>query len=497
METNETYERRVGNNPYLRSLHTIGSSMMLVMGLIPVASIVYGIGYYLSNRGFNGVLIGLMMKVAFLFLENIPLLFAVCIPNGVTDKDSEGAGLAGLVSWLTIMAMLDPATVGNFMGSDAVNPAFFHIKNTFFGIVAGTIGAQCYLHFSEVELPELLSFFSGKRLVPIVTVFFSFLVSMVLYAFWPMLYSFFDWVGEELSSLQFYGVGIYTTLNRLLIPFGLHHALNDIFWHHMGAGLGDMDAFWNGTGTLGVTGMYMTGFFPIFMFGLPAAALAMLHTARPDQRKKVFSLLLSASLASFLTGITEPVELTILFLAPGLYVIHAVLSGIIAMLCAVSPMRLGFTFSAGLVDLLICSENPLATNSFWLVPIGVLTACLYYLLFRLVIEKFDLGTPGREPMDEEEAIAHQKLAGNEYTSLSWIILDGLGGKGNIDSLTIADQELVAALSDYSKLDEKRLKMSGATSSVSPVGAIVHIHLGSETRNYYEELLKMMNEKGSR
>ena len=494
METNESYEKQV-SNPYLLTLHKIGSSMMLVMGLIPVASILYGIGYYLINRGINGVLIGLMMKVAYCFLENIPLLFAVCIPNGVADKSHEGAGLAGLVSWLTIMVMLDPATVGSFVGADAVNPAFYHIRNTFFGIVAGTIGAQCYMRFSEVELPEMISFFSGKRLVPILSVFFSFLTSMILYIFWPILYSFFDWVGEELSALEFYGVGIYTTLNRLLLPFGLHHAINDIFWHHMGAGLGDMDAFWNGTGTLGVTGVYMTGFFPIFMFGLPAAALAMLHTAKKNQKKKIFSLLLSAALASFMTGITEPVELTILLLAPGLYIVHAFLSGIIAVLCAVSPMRLGFNFSAGLVDLMICSDNPLATNSFWLLPIGVLTACVYYLIFRVVIEKFDLKTPGREELDEEEIIAQQKLAGNEYTSLAWIILDGLGGKANIDSLTMSEKELVAALSDFSKLDDKRLKMSGATSSVSPVGAIVHIQLGSETRYYYEELLKMMTDRG--
>ena len=207
-------------------------------------------------------------------------------------------------------------------------------------------------------------------------------------------------VGESLIGTGALGAGVYGFLNRLLIPTGFHHVLNSVFWFDL-AGIADLNSFWNGTGVYGQTGMYMTGYFPVMIFGLPGAALAMYHTAYPAQKKMAAGLLLTASLCSVLTGVTEPLEFAFMFLAPGLFLLHAILMGISMYICAALPFRIGFNFSAGLMDYFMCLNAPMTQNPGLLLPVGLLFGLLYYIVFRFYILHFHLKTPGREASEKE------------------------------------------------------------------------------------------------
>ena len=235
-------------------------------------------------------------------------------------------------------------------------------KTQFIGILAGLIGAACYNKFKGTKLPDALGFFSGKRCVAIVTAVYSIFASIVLFFAWPVIYGALVTFGKSIVSTGAIGAGIYEFFNRLLIPFGLHHALNSVFWFDV-AGINDLGNFWSGKGTLGVTGMYMTGFFPVMMFGLPAGALAMYHTAKDKKKKAVYGLLLAGAISSFFTGVTEPLEFAFMFLAPGLYVVHAGLAGISAIVCTLLPVRSGFNFSGGFVDWVLSFKAPYGRKS--------------------------------------------------------------------------------------------------------------------------------------
>ena len=253
------------------------------------------------------------------------LLFAVGIALGMAQKSDGTSALAGLVSWLVVTTLLKPETVALYTGVADVNevdPAFLRVQNVFIGIICGLIGAFCYNRFKDTKLPDALSFFSGKRSVAIVTAGVSLVVAIVLYFVWPWVYGGLVTFGEWIVTLGPFGTGIYGFLNRLLIPVGLHHALNSVFWFDV-AGINDLNNFLSGEGTYGVTGQYMTGFFPIMMFGLPGAALAMYLTAKTTRKKLAYGILLAGAISSFFVGVTEPLEFAFMFLAPVLYVMHA------------------------------------------------------------------------------------------------------------------------------------------------------------------------------
>ena len=330
--------------------------------------------------------------------------------------------------------LLSITAVAMFKGVDVseVPAAFGKIQTQFTGILAGIIGATCYNKFKSVKLPDALAFFSGKRSVAIVTALSSIVVVILLFFAWPFVYGGLVSIGEAIVSTGAIGSGIYVFLNRILIPTGLHHALNSVFWFDV-AGINDIGNFWAGTGVQGQTGMYMTGFFPVMMFGLPAAALAMYHCAKKNKKKVVYGLLLVGSISAFFTGVTEPLEFAFMFLAPGLYFIHAVLSGISAVICTVLPVRAGFNFSAGFVDWVLSFKAPMAENPWMIIPIGLAFAVVYYIVFRFAITKFNLNTPGREEDDELEETKIE-LANNDFTKMAEIILEGLGGKENIISI---------------------------------------------------------------
>ncbi|HHU72051.1 MAG TPA: PTS transporter subunit EIIC, partial [Clostridiales bacterium] len=411
----------------MKYLQRLGKSLMLPVACLPVAGILMGIGYWIdpSGWGANNVVSAFLIKAGGSIIDNMAILFAIGVAVGMA-KDNDGtAALAGLVSWLVITTLLSSGTVAMFTGAEA-DPAFGKIQTQFIGILCGLLGSSCYNKFRNTRLPDFLAFFSGKRSVAIITAGVSIVVSLILFFVWPVVYGALVAFGTAITSTGAIGAGIYGFLNRLLIPFGLHHALNSVFWFDV-ANINDLSNFWSGEGTLGVTGIYMSGFFPVMMFGLPAGALAMYHTAKTNKKKVAASLLMAAALCSFFTGVTEPLEFAFMFLAPGLYLIHAGLTGISAFVVALLPTRAGFNFSAGFVDWFLSFRAPMAVSPWLLIPIGLVFAVVYYFVFRFAIVKFNLKTPGREDDDYGEEEMKASLSSDDFGEVAATIMAGLGG----------------------------------------------------------------------
>ncbi len=478
----------------MKYLQKIGKSLMLPVAVLPAAGILYGIGYWIdpSGWGANSVVAAFLIKAASAIIDQIPILFAIGVSVGMA-KDHDGtSALAGLVSFLMITTLLSTGAVAMYRGVDAseVPAAFGKISNAFIGILAGIIGSGCYNRFKDTKLPDWLAFFSGKRCVAIVTACASIIAAVILYFIWPVIFAGLVAFGTAIIGLGPVGAGIYAMLNRALIPLGLHHALNAVFWFDT-AGINDLSLFWSGAegAVKGVTGQYMTGFFPVMMFGLPAGALAMYHTAKTNRKKAAASLLLAGSLASFFTGITEPLEFAFMFLAPGLYLVHALLTGISAAICAMLPFRVGFNFSAGFVDWFLSFKAPMAVNPWMLLIIGPIFGVIYYVVFRFVITKFDLKTPGRE--DDEESENSIELANDDFTTMADLILKGLGGKDNIKEFDYCATRLRTEVKDYTLVDEKAIKKAGAAGVIRPSKTTVQVVIGPKVQFVHDELKKML------
>ena len=269
----------------------------------------------------------------------------------------------------------------------------------------------------------------------------------------------------------------------------MHHALNSVFWFDV-AGINDLGNFWGNTGVYGETGMYMTGFFPFMMFGLPAACLAMYHTSKPNKKKVAYGLLVSAAFCSFFTGVTEPIEFSFMFLAPGLYLVHAILAGITAGITVALPVRAGFSFSGGAIDLVLSAFTPLAQNPWLIIPIGIVVGIIYYVVFRVVITKFDLKTPGRED-DDLEAEKNVTLANNNFTQVAEIVLAGIGGRENVTSLDNCITRLRFEVKDYTKVDEKKIKSAGVAGVIRPSKNAVQVIVGTKVQFVADEMKKML------
>lgn len=479
----------------MKYLQKLGKSLMLPVACLPVASILMGIGYWIDPTGWgaNNVISAFLLKAGSALIDNMGILFAIGVGVGMSDDNDGTSGLAGLVSWLMITTLLSPAAVGMFKGIDVkeVPAAFGHIQTQFIGILSGLIGSSCYNRFKGTKLPDALGFFSGKRCVAIITAVYSIIASIVLFFAWPLIYGALVTFGESIVSTGAIGAGIYVFLNRLLIPFGLHHALNSVFWFDV-AGINDLGNFWSGKGTHGVTGMYMTGFFPVMMFGLPAGALAMYHTAKDKRKKAVYGLLLAGAISSFFTGVTEPLEFAFMFLAPGLYVVHAVLAGIAATVCTILPVRSGFNFSGGFVDWVLSFKAPMAENPILLIPIGLVFAVIYYVVFLVVITKFDLKTPGRE--DDESEEMNVKLANNDFTQIASIILQGVGGKENIVSIDNCVTRLRLEIKDQAIVDEKVIKSAGVAGVIRPGKTSLQVVVGTQVQFVADEFKKLCKQE---
>ena len=464
---------------------------MLPVACLPAAGILYGIGYWLDPAGWgsNSIYAAFCIKAASAIIDQIPLLFAIGVAIGMADDTDGTPALAGLVSWLMITTLLSPGAVAMYSGVEAsqVPAAFGKIQNAFIGILAGLIGATCYNKCKDIMLPDWLAFFSGRRCVAIVTAFVSAIVAAVLYYVWPMVYGALVGFGISILKLGPLGAGIYAMFNRALIPLGLHHALNAVFWFDT-AGINDLGLFWSGAegAVKGTTGMYMTGFFPVMMFGLVAGAYAMYRAALPSRKKSAASLLLAGAIASFFTGITEPIEFSFMFLAPGLYLLHAVLTGISAIVCAYLPVRCGFNFSAGMVDWILSFKAPMAVNPWLIIPIGLVFAVIYYVVFTWAIKKFDLKTPGRE-IDYSHDAGLVVLKNNNFTEMAHVILEGLGGIGNLQSFDYCATRIRAEVNDYTLVDEKKIKSSGVPGVIRPSEHNVQVVVGTKVQFVYDEL----------
>lgn len=384
---------------------------------------------------------------------------------------------------IDVVAMLTNTAV------EKVDPAFGKVQTQFIGILCGLIAAACYNKFKNTKLPDAFSFFSGKRCVAIVTAGASLVSSLVLFFVWPIIYNVLVAVGKFIMDLGPIGAGLYGFFNRLLIPFGLHHALNSVFWFDV-AGINDIAKFWGNAegGVMGTTGMYMAGFFPVMMFGLPAAALAMYHTAKDTKKKAAAGLLMSVAVASFFNGVTEPLEFSFMFLAPALYGVHAVLTGISMAVVAALPVRAGFNFSAGLVDWILSFKAPFAQNPLLLIPIGLVVGAVYYVVFRFVIVKFNMKTPGREDDNIDETKV--ELANNDFTGIAKIVLEGVGGPANVTSIDNCITRLRLEIKDYTLIDEHKIKSAGVAGVIRPSKTAVQVIIGTKVQFVADEFKKL-------
>lgn len=446
----------------------VGRALMVPVAVLPAAAILMGIGYWIDPNGWGGdsALAAFLIKAGAAVIDNMSVLFAVGVAYGMSKDKDGAAALSGLVGFLVVTTLLSPAAVAQIqsIALDDVPFAFSKINNQFVGILVGIISAEIYNRFSSVELHSALAFFSGRRLVPIVVSVVMIIVSFALMAIWPVIFSSLQSFGETISGMGDVGAGIYATFNRLLIPVGLHHALNSVFWFDV-AGINDIPNFLSGqsgieagTAIIGKTGMYQAGFFPIMMFGLPGAALAIYTAAKPENKEKVASIMIAAGLASFFTGVTEPLEFSFMFAAPVLYVIHALLTGVSVFFAASMEWMAGFGFSAGLVDMVLSSQNPLAVKWYMLLVQGVAFFAIYYFVFLAVIKGLNLKTPGRE--DEEQAISTSTKS-EDSGEIAEAYLAALGGMNNLTVIDACITRLRLTLKDRSIINEAELKGLGA------------------------------------
>ena len=479
----------------MKFLQKLGKALMLPVAVLPICGILMGIGYYLCPATMQGGevegiknLIGFfLVKAGSALIENMAILFAIGVGVGMSEKNDGTGGIAALASWLMITTLLSTGVVTTLIPSIADNAtktlAFNKIANPFIGILSGVIGSSCYNKFKNTKLPNWLAFFSGKRCVAIIAGLVSIIVSAVLLFVWPLLFGALVALGDAVAGMGVVGAGIYAFLNRLLIPTGLHHALNNVFWFDT-IGLGDLQHFWAGETSADVTwslGMYMSGFFPCMMFGIPGAALAMIQCAKPAKKKIAIGLVASAAVCSFICGVTEPFEFGFMFLAPGLYVVYALLYGIFTIITVVLGFRAGFSFSAGATDLLFSSTLPAAQKTLLIIPLGIAAFVVFYFVFLFAIKKFDLKTPGREDDDDLEEEKKVQLASDDYTEIAKKILAGCGGKGNIVSIDNCVTRLRLEVRDMTAVNDKAIKAAGVAGVIKPGKTSVQIIVGTKVQ----------------
>ncbi|MDE6602818.1 MAG: PTS transporter subunit EIIC [Lachnospiraceae bacterium] len=489
----------------MKYLQKLGKSLMLPVACLPICGILMGIGYALcpatmiagrEMSGFLNLLGFFLVKAGGALIDNMALLFVIGVGVGMADDHDGTAGLAALASWLMITNLLSVGVVTTLIPAIADDAnrtlAFSAIANPFIGILSGIIGATCYNKFKKTQLPDWMSFFSGKRCVAIISGVVAIVVAAVLLFVWPVVYGILLAVGNGIVSMGAVGAGIYAFLNRLLIPTGLHHALNNVFWFDT-VGLGDLSHFWAGDTSADVSwslGMYMSGFFPCMMFGIPGAALAMIHTAKKGKQKAAIGLVASAAVCAFVCGVTEPFEFGFMFLAPALYLIYALLYGIFTVIVALLGFRAGFSFSAGATDLLFSASLPAAQGTWLIIPLGIAAFVVFYVVFRFAIVKFDLKTPGRED-DDVETEKKAVLSNSDFAEVAAIILEGLGGKGNVKSLDNCITRLRLEINDYTQVDEKKIKSAGVAGVMRPSKTAVQVIVGTKVQFVADEMKKML------
>lgn len=507
-------------------LQRLGKALMGAVAVLPVAAILSGVGYWISSAaGPDNLAAQLLISSGDAVLANLGWIFAIAIAFGLAKDSNGAAALSGFLAFATFMKLLGPEAVAGYRGiedptaltgDEALEWASEGWNavgggNVLFGILAGVMAAWVYNRFHGTKLPDFLAFFSGRRLVPILTAVIAIVISGILYFVWPFIYNALFNFGTSIQGLGAAGAGIYGVANRLLIPTGLHHALNSVFWFDV-IGINDIGNFQAGQKTIeaaaaatsaadcpgiwangqctveGVVGRYQAGFFPVMMFGLPGAALAMYLRADKSKRKVVGSLMAAGALASFFTGVTEPLEFSFMFVAPLLYVVHALLMGLSVFIASAMEWTAGFGFSAGFVDMLLSSQNPLANKWYMLLVMGVGFFALYFVIFYFLIGWLNLKTPGR---GEDDAVAdpmEDSATGDDKTARDAArIIEGLGGKDNIDSLDYCTTRLRVGVKERALVDDSVIKRAAVSGVIHPSEKSVQVIVGPAVQFMYDEV----------
>ena len=428
----------------LKNIQNLGKSLMLPISILPIAGILFRFG---SPDLLN---IKYISEAGSIILKNLPLLFAMGVAIGFAKDNHGSSALAATVGYLIMTSIL-------FSINSTIDTGVLG------GIVIGIISGVFYNKYRNIKLPEYLSFFGGRRFIPIITGIASVFIGVCLAYVWPPIQNMIDLLNNKLVSSGFIGVFLYGIINRFLIITGLHHILNNAVWFVLGSfkghnGIiyhGDISRFMAGDKNAGI---FTTGFYPIFMFGLPAACLAIYKNALSENKKRVSGILFSMALTALLTGVTEPVEFSFLFLAPFLYLIHAILTGISFVIVYFLNIHQGFLFSAGLIDYLLFFK--LGVNSIFIIPVGILFFAIYYFIFDFFIKKYDLKVLGRD-VEVQNEISSKNLRSIEY-------IDALGGAENILSIDSCTTRLRLILNNSAKIDVTALKTCGAK-GVVPIG----------------------------
>ena len=488
----------------MKFLQKLGKSLMLPVAVLPICGLLMGIGYFLCPSTMQGGTVeGLAQIIGFLLvkaggalIDNMQILFVIGVAVGMADEPDGTPALAGLASWLMIQQLLSTGVVSTIMPNvvDGTTEflAFSKISNPFIGILCGLIGAFSYNRFKNMQLPDFLAFFSGKRFVAMAAAVISIVASVILLFVWPFVFGALVALGKGIAGMGAIGAGLYAFFNRLLIPIGMHHALNNVFWFDT-IGLGDLTNFWAGKTSADVSwslGMYMSGFFPCMMFGVPAAAAAMIATAK--NKKAAAGLLISTAVCAFVCGVTEPFEFSFMFVAFPLYVVYAALYGIFTVITYYTGFRAGFSFSAGATDLLFSSQLPAANNIWMIIPLGIGAAIVFFVVFYALIKAFDFKTPGREDEDENtDAEKKVVLSNNNFTQVAAGVLAAVGGKENVKNVEYCATRLRFEIKDYTAVDEKAVKAAGAAGVVRPSKNACQVIIGTKVQFVYDELKKML------
>ena len=456
----EMREKQVTTSSKFAGIQQLGRALMLPIAVLPVAGLLLRLG----QPDLLGIAV--MAQAGDAIFGNLALLFAIGVAVGFAKDNNGASGLAGAIGYLVLTSVLKVIDAKINMGVLA-------------GITAGISAGLLYNRYKDIALPSYLAFFGGRRFVPIATGFAMLLAGVVLGYVWPPVQQGIDAVGHWIIGAGEFGLFIYGVLNRVLIVTGLHHIINTFAWFQLGdftdtAGKlvhGDLTRFFAGDQS---AGMFMSGFFPVMMFGLPAACLAMYRAARPENKAAVGGVLLSMALTAALTGVTEPVEFAFMFLAPALYAIHAVLTGISMALMHALGVHLGFGFSAGLFDYVL--NFGIAQKPLLLVPVGIAYFAVYYGLFSFFIKKFNLMTLGRE---EAVAGAAPVAASASIGGRAGGFISALGGAANLKNVDACTTRLRLQVVDNSKVDEAALKALGSRGLIKPAAGSVQVVLGPE------------------
>lgn len=458
------------NSNILGKLQKLGKSLMLPIAVMPAVALLLRLGVLLNvpfiTAGGEAV------------FTNLPILFAIGVSIGFAKESHGAAALAGAIGYFTITSCAKVINAHINMG-------------VLGGIIAGILAGNLYNKYNNIKLPEFLGFFGGKRFVPIITSFSSILLGLVFGYLWPFIQKVIDSIGNWIIGAGEVGLFTFGTLNRLLIPTGLHHIINSMVWFVFGeynGVAGDLNRFFAGDPS---AGMFMTGFFPVMMFGLPAVAFAIYSATKKENRKAIGGALVSVAFTSFLTGITEPIEFMFMFLAPVLYAIHAVLTGVSMAVTYKLGILHGFGFSGGAIDYFI--NWNLATRPLLLIPIGLIFAFIYYIVFVFVIKKFNikLDIPIQDMEDTTEKVVSNVIKEDNIDAVANQYLEALGGGENVEELGCCITRLRLTLKDTSKVDENKLKSLGSSGVVKMGNKNMQVVVGTKAEILCSEIKELL------